>query len=177
MRDLLFFFASLQKKGFKPKHLIAIDIEDQKLALARQLGANAVINALDENLKQKLYALVGSDGLDYAVEAAGKTSTIELGFELIKKNGGQLIFASHPPKGEKIALEPFDLICGKSIRGSWGGGAKPDRDIAILGEIYKEGRLPLETLLSHHYKLEELNDALNDLEKRSIVRALIKLWD
>ena len=79
-------------------------------------------------------------GVDYCIESAGKISTIELGFSLIKKRGGKLLFASHPPEGESIALPPHELISGKQIAGSWGGGVMPDKDIPI---IYKniESRL------------------------------------
>ena len=169
--------ALIALKQFNPKHLIAIDSEDHKLSLAKELGATTVINMADKDIKEKLYAKVGPEGFDYAVEAAGKTSTIEFGFEIVKRNGGQLIFASHPPTGEKIRIDPFELICGKSIRGSWGGASKPDQDIALLGQIYETGRLPLESLLSHQYNLEDINEAMSALENRSIVRALINLWN
>ena len=169
--------ALLALRQFNPKHLIAIDSEDHKLSLAKELGATAVLNASDTDIKKKIFIKIGSEGFDYAVEAAGKTSTIEFGFEIIKRNGGQLIFASHPAAGEKIKIDPFELICGKSIRGSWGGASKPDTDITLLGQMYEAGQLPLESLLSHQYRLEDLNKAMSALENKSIVRALINLWD
>ena len=72
------------------------------------------------------------DGAEYCIESAGRVSTIELGFSLINRNKGKLLFASHPPEGEKIRLSPHELISGKSIAGSWGGAIDPDRDTPIL---------------------------------------------
>lgn len=160
---------------YGPKKLIAIDVEENKLELAHKLGAHITINSLKENIAEKILSLTGGKGVDYCVEAAGHVSTIELGFSLIKRNGGELIFASHPKAGDVIKIDPFELISGKSIRGSWGGASKPDRDIEIMGHMYERGVLKLEELISHTYALDDINVALNDLDQRKIVRALIEI--
>ncbi|MEM5785889.1 MAG: hypothetical protein AAGU11_01145, partial [Syntrophobacteraceae bacterium] len=77
--------------------------------------------------------------------------------------------------GEKISLDPHDLISGKRIEGSWGGDCSPDEDIPRFAELYRAGRLPLEKLVSRRYSLEQINLAFNDLEQRKIVRALIDM--
>lgn len=159
---------------YQPKKLIAIDIEDSKLELATEMGATDVINASNGNVVDEVLKMTDGLGVDFAVEAAGLTSTIEDAFQMVKKGGGRCIFASHPASGEKIKLDPFDLISGKSIEGSWGGSSKPNRDVSILGKFYREGKLNLQKLLSHTYTLDDINIALDDLEKRKIVRALIK---
>ena len=167
--------ALMATKDFSPALLIAIDIEDDKLALAKDMGATHTIKANDPDLHQKVKDLTDGNGVDYAIEAAGLSKTIELGFDLIKRGGGELIFASHPKAGDKISIDPFELICGKSIRGTWGGGSRPDRDIPLLDAMYGEGRLKLEPLLSHRYAFEDINQALRDLEERKIVRALLEI--
>jgi S-(hydroxymethyl)glutathione dehydrogenase/alcohol dehydrogenase len=160
---------------YNPRQLIAIDVEEDKLQLARSLGASVTLNADDENIVDKVLSLTQDVGLDFCIEAAGLVSTIELGFSLIRRNGCEIIFASHPKAGDKIKIDPFDLICGKSIRGSWGGASKPDRDIEIMGNMYERGILKLEKLISNRYSLDEVNVALDDLESRKIVRALIDI--
>lgn len=160
---------------FNPQTLIAIDIEEDKLALAKEMGATHTIKADNPNLTQNVLEIINAQGVDYAIEAAGLVKTIELGFSLIKRGGGELVFASHPQAGEMIKLDPFELICGKSIRGTWGGGSKPDRDIPLLDEMYGAGKLKLEPLLSHRYALGDINQALIDLENRKIVRALLEI--
>ena len=115
------------------------------------------------------------NGADFCIESAGKTSTIELGFSLIRKNGGELLFASHPPEGEKIRLSPHELISGKSIAGSWGGAIDPDRDIPILYHNLISADFPLNSLLTKPYSLPDINKALEDLESGKILRPLIKM--
>ena len=64
---------------------------------------------------------------------------------------GKCFFASHPKQGDKIKIDPFDLISGKNIYGSWGGGCKPDKDIPLLATMYNKGKLPLDKLITKIY--------------------------
>ena len=152
-----------------------MDIEDTKLSLALKLGATAAVKASDQGVIEKVRAITDGNMFDYLVEAAGKTQTIEQGFSLIHPHRGELIFASHPEHGKKISLDPFELISGKSIKGSWGGGAKPVKDMLLIDEMVATGVLDLAPLLDKTYDLYSVNEALNDLENRKIVRALIDL--
>ncbi|MCY7294454.1 zinc-binding dehydrogenase [Alteromonas sp. a30] len=159
----------------KPKTLIAIDVEAHKLELAKQLGATHCINLSTQDLDTELKRIC-PQGVDYSFEAGGKAKTIEMAFRSVKDGGGQCIFASHPQEGELIQLEPHAFHRGKHIRGSWGGGSQPDRDIPYFVELYNAGRLPnLALLLSHEYSLDDINQALDDLEQRKITRALINV--
>lgn len=155
--------------------VIAIDVEDEKLELARELGATHTINARKQDPVAAIMELTSGVGLDYAVEAGGLIATIEQAFRSVKKGGGLCVFASHPPTGEKISLDPHDLISGKRIQGSWGGASNPDRDIPLLADLYLKGRLPLEKLIGKRYKLSEINEALADLENRRTTRPLIEI--
>jgi len=155
------------------KKIIAIDINPEKLVIAEELGATHIINSSELNLVDIVKKITNDIGVDYAFESAGKTQTIELAYSLVRKNGGLCIFASHPPFGEKIHLDPFDLICGKNIKGTWGGEAKPDVDIKRFDDFYLKGQLPLERLVSNEYRLSDINVAIDDLQKKKIIRALI----
>lgn len=158
-----------------PKTLIAIDVEPHKLELAKKLGATHTINLNTEDLDARL-AEICPGGVDYSFEAGGKAETIEMAFRSVRDGGGLCIFASHPKEGEMMRLEPHAFHRGKQIRGSWGGGSQPDRDIPLFVDLYKAGKLPnLELLLSHEYGLDDINQALDDLEERKITRALIKI--
>lgn len=155
--------------------VIAVDVEPAKLALAREFGATHALSADDDALERKVAEIVGARGLDFAVESAGRVETIERAFALVRREGGLCVFASHPPAHERIRIEPFALICGKRLEGSWGGASLPDRDIPKFGKIYREGRLPLGRLLSHRYPLARINDALVDLKQRRAARPLIEI--
>ncbi len=155
--------------------IIAIDTEDSKLALAGEFGATHLVNVRAEDPLSRIRQIVGQQGLDYAVEASGRTSTIEQAFGAVRKNGGLCVFASHPAAGERISLDPHDLISGKQIRGTWGGESHPDEDIPRIVDLYRQGALPLEKLIARRYRLDEINEALEDLERGVVGRPLLEL--
>ena len=160
--------------SLKIKNIIAIDISAKKLDLVKSWGVNHIIDASKPNI-QELVQEIFPDGAEYCIESAGRVSTIELGFSLINRNKGKLLFASHPPEGEKIRLSPHELISGKSISGSWGGGIDPDRDIPILYHNFISADFPLNSLLTKPYSLSDINKALEDLESGKVLRPLIKM--
>ncbi|OGW31681.1 MAG: acetoin dehydrogenase [Nitrospirae bacterium GWF2_44_13] len=160
---------------FECNPIIAIDIEDDKLNIAGEFGATHEINAMRKDPLAEIYKITDHKCVDYSVDASGNAKTIETAFKAVRNLGGLCVFASHPPYGNKIELDPYDLICGKRIEGSWGGACKPDKDIPVLADLYRNGKMPLEKLLSKKYALEEINEALEDLESRKIARAVIEM--
>ena len=164
--------ALMALKALNLRTIIAVDISDEKLSLAKELGATHIFNSMSTNIKQDIQKLTDG-GADRCIESAGKVTTIELGFSLIRKNGGKLLFASHPPDGEMIRIAPHELISGKSIEGSWGGASMPDQDIPIIHALFQKEDIPLGVLITKRYKLEDINEAFNDLETGQVFRPLI----
>jgi len=162
-------------KLFDCKQVIAVDVEPAKLEMARQFGATTTINSAEQDAVAAIRQLTGGLGVDYAIESAGLTAVIEQAFDATRRFGGLCVFASHPKSGEKIALDPFELICGKRILGTWGGDSKPERDIALLAGLYRDGKLPLDAMFTRRYALDEINVALEDLAQRRSVRPLIEI--
>jgi S-(hydroxymethyl)glutathione dehydrogenase/alcohol dehydrogenase len=156
------------------RSIIAVDISDEKLSLARELGAVHTINSMSEGFHQIVFNLTGG-GADICVESGGQVATIELGFSLIRKNGGKLLFASHPPEGEMISLAPHELISGKQIAGSWGGATAPDYDVPKLFRLFQNANIPMGALLTKRYSLKQVNEALDDLEAGRVSRPLIDM--
>ena len=157
--------------------LIAVDIEKDKLELAIEFGATHVIDSSMENPVARIREITEGVGVDYSIEAAGLVKTIEQAFQSVRKSGGKCVFATHPTANEKIMIDPFDLICGKQIQGSWGGDSIPEEDIPKFAQLYRDGKLPLEKLLTRRYSLDQINEALNDLEQRKVARPLIEFND
>ena len=155
--------------------VIAIDVEDSKLSLAKDIGASHIVNSAKQDPLNAINEITEGKGVDYSIEASGLVKTIEIAFRAVRKFGGLCVFASHPQAGAKIEIDPYDLICGKRIEGSWGGSTNPDSDIPKLAALYRDGSLPLERFLGHRYNLEDINLALADLENRKVLRALIKM--
>jgi S-(hydroxymethyl)glutathione dehydrogenase/alcohol dehydrogenase len=157
--------------------LIAVDIEKDKLNLAIEFGATHVIDSSTKDPVKRIREITRGDGVDYSIEAAGMVKTIEQAFQSVRKGGGKCVFATHPKPEEKITIDPFDLICGKQIQGSWGGESNPEVDIPKFAQFYRDGKLPLEKLLTRRYSLDQINEALNDLEQRKVGRPLIEFSD
>jgi len=154
--------------------IVIIDINDSKLEYAKNLGAHSIYNANSKNLKTQVLEDF-EEGFDHCIESAGLTKTIELGFDLLNKKHGQLIFASHPPNNEKISIFPHELIAGKKIFGSWGGEVNPDKDIPKIWKLIKESNIDLKDFLQIEYSLEDINIAIDDLKTGKVFRPLIKM--
>ncbi len=153
--------------------IIAVDVEPAKLAAGREFGATDMIDARAVDPVAAIRALTDGLGADCAIDAAGRTRTIEQAFASVRKFGGQCVFASHPPSGERISIDPHDLISGKRLQGSWGGASQPDIDVPRFASLYREGRLPLDRLIDRRYALADVNVALDDLASGRVMRPLI----
>jgi len=167
--------ALMATKLYQFSTVIAVDVNDEKLSMAKDFGATHTVNSSSVDPIPRIRELTDGAGVDYSVEASGVSTVIELAFRAVRRSGGLCIFASHPPAGTRIELDPYDLICGKQIRGSWGGASNPDVDVPKLAALYTAGKLPLEKLISKPYCLEEINIALSDLEMQKATRPLIEL--
>jgi S-(hydroxymethyl)glutathione dehydrogenase/alcohol dehydrogenase len=154
--------------------LIAVDIQAPKLMKAKQLGATHTFLATSPILEKELCAVTGESGVDFSFESAGKKSAMEQAYRCLKP-GGLCILAGNLPKGEKIEIDPFDLIVGKKIVGTWGGRSKIEEDISDYTALFLQKKLPLEQLITHVVKLQEINTLIHELETGTVGRGLIQL--
>ena len=157
----------------KAKLIIAIDIHEEKLQRARELGATHLINATEKDALSKINIITENKGVDFALESAGKASTMEWAFDCIKAPGGLCVLAGNLPIGEKIHIDPFELIKGKKIRGTWGGGVKMDRDMPKFIKKFIHRKISLKSLISHEVPLIEINQLMGLLQAGKIARGLI----
>jgi len=155
--------------------IIAVDVFEHKLEQASQLGATHVINAHQQDPLATILEITGGRGVDYAIEAAGRRETMETAFQAVRDNGGLCVLAGNLAHGERISLDPFNLIKGKRIIGTWGGESQPERDIPLYVDLYLAAKLKLDMLITHEYRLEDINQALDDLEHGKVGRALIDM--
>lgn len=155
--------------------IIAVDVVDHKLEQARRVGATHVVNAREHDALAFIRDLTCGRGVDYAIEAAGRRETMELAFQAVRPQGGLCVLAGNLPSGERISIDPFDLIRGRRIVGTWGGETQPDDDIPQYVDLYLAGKLKLERLITHTYGLGGVNEALDDLERGAVGRALIDM--
>ena len=155
--------------------IIAVDVFEHKLEQARQVGATHLINARQQDPLATILEITGGHGVDYAIEAAGLQETMETAFQVVRDSGGLCILAGNLPHGERISLDPFDLIKGKRIVGTWGGESDIDRDISLYVCLFLSGRLNLGALITNTYFLERINQAFEDLEQGEVGRSLVDM--
>jgi len=145
--------------------IVAVDRTAAKLALAGRLGADRVVDASGcdaEALERRLREVVGTDGADVVVENTGSKSLIELAYRLSKPRG-RTVLVGVPRAGEPASIDTLPLHFGKLLTGSHGGSARPDRDVPRLVELYRQGRLRLDEMVTDRFDLDGINDALTAL--------------
>lgn len=155
--------------------IIGIDRFDYKLEKARKLGATDVINAKKSNVLSCIMEITAGKGVDYAVECSGSRAMMETAFQSVHDKGGRCIIVGNLPQGDKISLNPFDLIKGKEIVGVWGGKTDPDIDIPMYANVYLSGKLKIEELIGDIYSLLDINKALDKLKEGTGGRILIDM--
>jgi len=110
---------------------------------------------------------------DLIIETSGSANIISNSMNFIKKKG-KIIFASHPKFNSKIKLDPFDLITGKKIYGTWGGNIDFNKDLKLLIKIIKSFKNLDKFFFNKIYKLNKINLAIKDFQKGKVIRPLIK---
>ncbi|MBS0624626.1 MAG: zinc-binding dehydrogenase [Verrucomicrobia bacterium] len=165
--------AILAAKFMKANPIVAIDVHEEKLERALQMGATHAIHAIKENVKDKIIEIFKGKGADFALESAGRKEVMEMAFEAVRPSGGYCVLAGNLPKGDKIQIDPFDLIRGKKIVGTWGGSTQIDRDVPRYAQLFiKEDNL-LKPMISHEVRLDEINHLMQLLDKGLIARGLV----
>lgn len=152
--------------------LIAVDTVDMKLETAKDLGADYVINASQENPQQRVMELTGG-GADYAIECIGNVNVMAQAFSSIH-NGGKCVVAGMAPLGDMLTLAPYELLLGKTLVGCVQGHIKAPIDVPRYVDLYMAGKLPIDKLVTKRYSLADINKALENLDKGKVVRAVIR---
>ena len=154
------------------RRIVAIDRLPAKLDLARQLGATDAFDARDPDCAKAVREATRG-GVDYAFEAVGAAAAMELAYAITRR-GGETISSglSHPD--HKFSIQHVNLVAEeKTIRGSYIGSGVPNRDIPNYIELYRQGRLPVDQLMSERIGLEEINGAFDRLAEGATVRQIV----
>jgi len=152
--------------------IIAIDISDDKLGLASQLGATHTVNATDPKHIQQVHDLSGG-GVDYAFDFAGTIKAMETAY-LSTRWGGTTVSAGLAPFKADFAFKQSILVSEeKTIKGSYMGSCVPVRDIPRYIELYQRGKLPVDRMVSQRVGLGELNEGFDRLQAVTTVRQLL----
>jgi S-(hydroxymethyl)glutathione dehydrogenase/alcohol dehydrogenase len=153
--------------------IFAIDVSDEKLALAKRFGATDVLRAADA--PKALLEQTDGIGVDYAFEVVGIGSVVEAALSATRK-GGTTVAVGVGKLADSIKLNALTFpLSGKTLASSMFGSANPQRDFPRLLALYQQGKLDLEGMVTHKYAIDEAARAFEDLEHGKNARGVIML--
>lgn len=154
--------------------LIAIDLSDAKLELARELGATHTFNARDPDCLERIRELT-KGGVEYVFEMAGSQRAMELAVKITRR-GGMTVTAGLPHPSVMLPMSQVTLVAEeRTLKGSYLGSCVPSRDIPRYIEWYQAGRLPVNRLLSETLALDDINAGFDRLAGGETIRQVITL--
>jgi alcohol dehydrogenase len=154
--------------------VVAIDIHDDKLELARALGATDTLNAKDPDAIRKVREMTGG-GVDFGLEMAGSVQAMELAYRITRR-GGTTVTAGLPHPDARWALQQVNLTAEeRTVKGSYVGSCVPPRDMPRYIDLYRKGKLPVNKLMSDHLRLEDINEGFDRLASGHTVRQIIMI--
>lgn len=151
--------------------IVAVDLNDKKLEMARKFGATHVINPTKE--EPIMRAVEICDGrVDYAFEAIGLSATMDQALNMVRR-GGAAVIVGAGALGDKWAIEPINFMLGKRILGTLGGNVRHRVDIPAYAELYKAGKLNIDDMVTQTIPLEKINEGFETLERGDAIRTVV----
>ncbi len=148
--------------------IIAIDLYDHKLELAKKLGATHTINASREDVTTQIRNIVGTDGVDVAIENTGVADVIETAYNVTSGKGKTILVGVLNKNGKYPSFYTLPLHFQKTLKGSEGGSSRPDLDIPKIVRLVQSGKIKFDGLISKRYSLSKINEAIDDLRKGKV---------
>jgi S-(hydroxymethyl)glutathione dehydrogenase/alcohol dehydrogenase len=155
--------------------IVAVDLFDNRLELARSLGATHAVNSRRADPSEAIATIVGNDGADVVIDNTGNVEVIALASRLTGPRG-RTVLVGVPPQGATAAISTLPLHFEKRLMGSHGGECRPEADIPRYVRLVEDGRLSLAGVVGRRYGLDEINDAIDDMTSGRIAgRAIIRM--
>ncbi len=154
--------------------IIAIDLIQERLDLAREVGATHAINPSNTpDLVAEIRTITGY-GVEYSFETTGASKVLRQAVEALAPRG-TCGFVGAAALGTEVTLDVMDIMTqGKKLRGIVEGDSNPDVFIPALIELYRQGRFPFDKLI-RFYPLENINDAINDAESGKVIKPVVRM--
>ena len=155
--------------------IIAVDIHNLKLEMARELGATHTINSREGDAVQQIRQLTDGAGVEYAFDAIALSETTSQAYKALAKNGTLVIVGLAPATQLSLPIAPLNLVLTqKVVMGVLYGDARPRNDIPTMLKLYDTGKLTLDELVTRTYTLDQINEAYADLVAGKIIRGVIE---
>ncbi|MEK9588800.1 MAG: zinc-binding dehydrogenase, partial [Gammaproteobacteria bacterium] len=153
--------------------IIGVDLNPAKADLARQFGMTDFVNPSEvENVVDHLIQMTGG-GVDYSFECIGNVNVMRQALECCHKGWGQSCIIGVAGAGQEISTRPFQLVTGRSWRGSAFGGARGRTDVPKIVDWYMEGKINIDEMITHTMPLNQINDAFDLMHEGKSIRSVV----
>jgi S-(hydroxymethyl)mycothiol dehydrogenase len=153
--------------------VIAVDIDDRKLATAERLGATDTVNSKQTDAVEAVRALTGGFGADVVIDAVGRPETYRQAF-YARDLAGTVVLVGVPTPEMKLELPLLDVFGrGGALKSSWYGDCLPSRDFPMLIDLYLQGRLDLDTFVTETIALDEVEKAFERMHHGDVLRSVV----
>jgi len=154
------------------RKIIAVDMFENKLAMAKRFGATDTVDASNSDPVEAIKDLAGGGGVDYAFEAIGLKKAAEQAFNALKP-GGTATVIGMIPVGQKVELDGFMFLTERKLQGSNMGSNRFRIDMPRYIDFYLQGRLKLDEMISRRGKLEDVNEAFRAMKAGEVARTVL----
>ncbi len=156
--------------------IVAVDLDDRKLAIAKQFGATHTVNGSKEDAVEAVRAATGGFGADVCIEAVGNPKVLEQAF-FARDFAGTVVQVGVPTPTMKFPDIPMIEFFGRggALKPSWYGDCVPSRDFPMLISLYLQGRLDLDRFVSETITLDGVEEAFHKMERGEVLRSVVVL--
>jgi S-(hydroxymethyl)mycothiol dehydrogenase len=155
--------------------IVAVDLDDRKLAWAKEFGATHTVNATSSNPVEYIRSVTNGNGADVCIEAVGHPAVYRQAFEA-RDLAGTVVLVGVPRPDMTLEL-PFIEVFGRGgqLKSSWYGDCLPSRDFPMLIDLYLQGRLDLDRFVSETITLDDVEEAFHKMERGEVLRSVVVL--
>ncbi len=153
--------------------IIAVDIDDQKLEWAANMGATHTINSTKTDVVKEIRALTGGFGVDVAIDAVGHPDVYKQAFKA-RDLAGTVVLVGVPSPTATVELPMLEIFGrGGALKSSWYGDCLPSRDFPMLVDLYLQGRLDLDAFVSETIGLDDVEAAFDKMQRGGVLRSVV----
>ncbi len=154
--------------------IVAVDLNETKLDMARRFGATHTLNAATVgSIPDAVRELTGGFGADYVFEVVGVPELVRQGWDSLRIDGTLTVIGVHPSTSEAILPAGEFATSEKTLMSCLYGTSRPTKDIPLAVELYRQGRLKLDELVTHHFSLDQINDAVATMNRGTDARGVV----
>ncbi|WP_028794756.1 S-(hydroxymethyl)glutathione dehydrogenase/class III alcohol dehydrogenase [Thalassobaculum salexigens] len=154
--------------------IVGVDLNPARKALGEQFGMTHFVNPkeIDGDIVGHLVELTGG-GADYSFECIGNVTTMRQALECAHKGWGESIIIGVAGAGQEISTRPFQLVTGRSWRGTAFGGARGRTDVPKIVDWYMDGKIDIDSLITHTMPLDEINEGFHLMHEGKSIRSVV----